>query len=74
MKDQQNSSSTEALLNQTNKGSRKQIKNIVASRYSNIAIIQSKLNQDNFDTGSFISPNTLITNRQTYNKRTKHIF
>lgn len=45
------------------KGSRKQVMDIASSAYTGIALIQSKTNKTGFGTGSFITPDTLITNR-----------
>lgn len=62
-KEQGTNISTQIVKAGKNKGSRQQITDISSSRYSNIALIQSKMNKENFGTGSFISSDTLITNR-----------
>ncbi|MBF0778532.1 trypsin-like serine peptidase [Streptococcus cuniculi] len=62
-KEQNAVSSQSASATVKNKGSRTQIVDIAASQYRGIAIIQSKSYPDGFGTGSFISSDTLITNR-----------
>ncbi|WP_165626472.1 trypsin-like serine peptidase [Streptococcus equi] len=57
------SPSTQRTESKQNKGSRKQITDIASSQYNGIALIQAKDNKEGFGTGSFISSDTLITNR-----------
>ncbi|MBF0777539.1 trypsin-like serine peptidase [Streptococcus cuniculi] len=54
---------TQSMGGETSKGSREQITDIASSQYSAVARIQSKTNSEEFGTGSFISPDTLMTNR-----------
>lgn len=62
-REQTTSTASQMIKAGKKKGSRQQIKDISSSQYNNIALIQSKMNQEEFGTGSFISPDTLITNR-----------
>ncbi|WP_303974577.1 serine protease [Streptococcus merionis] len=61
--EQPKKSSAQTTQTSKNKGSRKQITDIASSSYNGIALIQAKDNPEGFGTGSFISPDTLITNR-----------
>ncbi|WP_449463567.1 S1 family peptidase [Streptococcus suis] len=62
-KEQTTSAPIQTTKGGTKKGERQQITDIASSQYNNIVLIQSKMSQENFGTGSFISPDTLITNR-----------
>lgn len=58
-----NQSSQQSQAKETAENRRKQIKDIAASPYNGVALLQSKINKLGFGTAVFLSPDTLLTNR-----------